>query len=136
MRTSSLAAMNPRQAPRAYAVLLLRSAASVRTEFSPELIPCAICHAWHLLPCRWLAPELFGGATATPAADVFAFGVVLWELMTWECPWGKRNPWTVGARLQLGGAALLQAFSGACAARLAGDQSPASRPLTRTPALR
>jgi hypothetical protein len=38
---------------------------------------------------------VFGGAKATPAADCFAFGVVLWELLTWECPWGKQNPWTV-----------------------------------------
>lgn len=44
---------------------------------------------------RWLAPELMQGERATLASDVFAFGVVLWEAMTWQLPWGSANPWTV-----------------------------------------
>jgi len=37
---------------------------------------------------RWLAPELMEeGAKATAAADTFAFGVVLWELLAWDIPW-------------------------------------------------
>jgi hypothetical protein len=44
---------------------------------------------------RWLAPELMQGERATLASDVFAFGVVLWEVMTWQLPWGSANPWTV-----------------------------------------
>lgn len=44
---------------------------------------------------RWLAPEILRGEPATLAADVFAFGVVLWELMTWQLPWGEENPWAI-----------------------------------------
>lgn len=44
---------------------------------------------------RWLAPELFNGESATRACDVFSFGVVLWELIAWDVPWGNKNPWTV-----------------------------------------
>ena len=44
---------------------------------------------------RWLAPELMQGERATLASDVFAYGVVLWEAMTWQLPWGSANPWTV-----------------------------------------
>ncbi|KAI3427399.1 hypothetical protein D9Q98_010314 [Chlorella vulgaris] len=58
---------------------------------------------------RWLAPEVLRGEHATQAADVFAFGVVMWELLTWELPWTdvEVTPWqlvrqlSAGARLQL-----------------------------------
>ena len=48
---------------------------------------------------RWLAPELMQGEQATLASGVFAFGVVLWEVMTWKLPWGSANPWTVSCLL-------------------------------------
>jgi serine/threonine protein kinase len=45
---------------------------------------------------RWKAPEVLEDRPATPASDVFAFGVVLWEVLTWEIPWahlgGGREP--------------------------------------------
>jgi serine/threonine protein kinase len=44
---------------------------------------------------RWLAPEVFSDNRPNKACDVFAFGVILWELMTWDLPWGNKNPWTV-----------------------------------------
>jgi hypothetical protein len=47
---------------------------------------------------RWLAPELLDGQQATPAADVFAFGVVMWEVLTWDIPWGTEQAFVVSGR--------------------------------------
>jgi serine/threonine protein kinase len=52
---------------------------------------------------RWLSPEVLAGHRATAASDVFAFGVVMWELLTWEVPWGRRsNQWTIVGRVMKG----------------------------------
>ncbi len=56
---------------------------------------------------RWLAPEVLGGEGATAASDVYSFGIVLWELLTWELPWARDNPWAIvhlvtnGGRLEV-----------------------------------
>lgn len=34
--------------------------------------------------CRWLAPEILAGLPYTVAADVYSFGIIMWELLTWE----------------------------------------------------
>jgi serine/threonine protein kinase len=44
---------------------------------------------------RWLAPEVLDGQGSTPASDVFSFGTVMWELLTWQLPWGSMQPWTI-----------------------------------------
>jgi hypothetical protein len=36
---------------------------------------------------RWLANEVLSGNRPTTASDVFSFGIVLWELLTWKLPW-------------------------------------------------
>jgi serine/threonine protein kinase len=41
---------------------------------------------------RWVAPELFAGEDHTAAADVYAFGMVLYELLTWRMPWHEVSP--------------------------------------------
>lgn len=51
---------------------------------------------------RWLAPETLNGERASPACDVFALGVVMWELMTCEVPWGSTNPWHIVSTIQQG----------------------------------
>lgn len=51
---------------------------------------------------RWLAPELFDGVRPTPACDIFSFGVILWELMEFEVPWGSENPWVIVSKLRSG----------------------------------
>jgi hypothetical protein len=33
----------------------------------------------------------------TAMQDVYSFGVVLWELLTFEIPWGNRNQWQVSS---------------------------------------
>lgn len=45
---------------------------------------------------RWLAPEILRGEHGGKAADVYSFGIVLWELMTWRLPWGdESNPFSI-----------------------------------------
>jgi len=52
---------------------------------------------------RWLAPEILGGNNATFASDIYSFAVVMWEMMTWELPWGVTNPWQVVTMVTDGG---------------------------------
>ncbi|PRW32608.1 rRNA methyltransferase mitochondrial [Chlorella sorokiniana] len=44
---------------------------------------------------RWLAPEVLQGERATSASDTFAFAVLLWELLTWQLPWGGMDPFQI-----------------------------------------
>lgn len=47
------------------------------------------------IPCRWLAPEVILGEPHTFASDVFSFGVILWEVLTWQVPWSSISFWQV-----------------------------------------
>ena len=51
---------------------------------------------------RWLAPEVIRGEDAGRGSDVFSFGVVMWELLTWEIPWGRANPFTIATKVTQG----------------------------------
>ena len=46
---------------------------------------------------RWLSPEVLSGHPGQLAADVWAFGTVLWELATWRLPFEHMNPFQVRA---------------------------------------
>ena len=44
----------------------------------------------------WLAPEIaLNDAEATAASDVYSFGMVLYELLTWKLPWEGYNAFQV-----------------------------------------
>ena len=49
---------------------------------------------------RWLAPEVLGGAPGGLPADVWAFGTLLWELLTWRTPFGALNPYQIISLVQ------------------------------------
>ena len=46
---------------------------------------------------RWLAPEVLEGKRATQASDVYSFGIILWELLTWAIPWSNTNQYMVSS---------------------------------------
>ncbi|PRW50898.1 Serine threonine- kinase CTR1 [Chlorella sorokiniana] len=41
---------------------------------------------------KWQAPEVIFGGPATFASDAYAYGCILWELMTWDAPWSGVLP--------------------------------------------
>ena len=45
---------------------------------------------------RGLAPEVLQGGQAGLPCDVWAFGTVMWELLTWQMPFAGLNPFQVG----------------------------------------
>jgi serine/threonine protein kinase len=78
---------------------------------------------------RWLAPEILTGGSAAFASDVYSFGVVLWELLTWELPWGATNPWQARAPLLSPPLPLFRSlFVGAAPALPTAARRPRSRP--------
>eukprot|EP00884_Botryococcus_braunii_P005426 jgi/Botrbrau1/14885/Bobra.0248s0004.1 len=44
---------------------------------------------------RFLAPEVTMGEKHTKASDVFAFGMIMYEVLTWTQPWGDLNPFQI-----------------------------------------
>jgi len=46
---------------------------------------------------RWLAPEILGGRGYTFSSDIYSFGIILWEFLTWRVPWWDCGPWQVVA---------------------------------------
>ena len=55
------------------------------------------CNITACMCCRWIAPEVLAGSHYDRAADVYAFGVILWEILTWQVPWDDLGPWQVSA---------------------------------------
>ncbi|KAI9135884.1 kinase-like domain-containing protein, partial [Paraphysoderma sedebokerense] len=51
---------------------------------------------------RWMAPELFEDAEPTAAIDVYAYGMVLWELTDGRIPFSNVNNDTVVALVSIG----------------------------------
>jgi serine/threonine protein kinase len=41
---------------------------------------------------EWAAPEVLRSESFDDRADVFSFGVILWEVLTGEVPWAELSP--------------------------------------------
>ena len=44
---------------------------------------------------RWVAPKILSVERFSAAADVFSFGVVMWEVLSCEIPLRLTNEWTI-----------------------------------------
>lgn len=51
---------------------------------------------------RWLAPEILKGSQCTTASDVYAFGMVMWEILARQIPWKGSTAWSVVGSVQNG----------------------------------
>lgn len=40
----------------------------------------------------WMAPEVLRGEKFNECCDIYSFAIVMWELLTGECPWGDMEP--------------------------------------------
>jgi serine/threonine protein kinase len=55
----------------------------------------------HINPC-WLAPEIIAGDPASKASDVYALGIVMWEVLTWAVPWRGANGHAIAGAITAG----------------------------------
>ena len=53
---------------------------------------------------RWLAPEIMRGAKASVASDLYAMGVVLWELLALDVPWPREDMLRIMCMVSMEGA--------------------------------
>lgn len=44
---------------------------------------------------QWAAPEVLGEGIYSKASDVYSFGIILWEILTFERPWSRLSAWQV-----------------------------------------
>ena len=58
-------------------------------------------HAASISP-RWLAPELLRGEDAGRPSDVYSFGIIMWELLTWQLPWAGTGAHTIPVKVVQG----------------------------------
>lgn len=41
---------------------------------------------------QWMAPEILANQHYAEPADVYSYGIILWELLSRECPYGEMSP--------------------------------------------
>lgn len=56
------------------------------------LLPIVDHSSVHASNPRWLAPEALRDNVYSFKADVYSFGIILWELLTWQQPWEECGP--------------------------------------------
>lgn len=44
---------------------------------------------------QYIAPEILRGGHLGEASDTYAFGVICWELLTWQRPWAGKSAWEI-----------------------------------------
>jgi serine/threonine protein kinase len=57
---------------------------------------------------RWSAPEVIRDSSVSTSADVFSFGIVMWEVLTWAQPYEEMMS------VQVAGLGPGRAAAGAC----------------------
>lgn len=60
----------------------------------------SVSDSQHLM---WDAPEVLGGATPTAASDVYSFGIIMWELLTWRQLWDNTGLYHIMRTVLYGG---------------------------------
>ena len=86
--TSAVARQPPADLP---GDISAKVACTLPEHVKPQQPDASLC-----LLCRWLAPEVLAGKSYDCASDVYSFGMILWEMMTWQVPWEELGPWQVG----------------------------------------
>ncbi|XP_067663814.1 uncharacterized protein [Haliotis asinina] len=80
----------------------------------------------------WMAPELLQAGEVTPKADVYSFGIILWEMLTREIPYDGSSMFQILEKVRLNKRPDIPAE---CPVELAGfiarcwDNNPARRPV-------
>lgn len=59
----------------------------------------ACCDLHEATNPKWLAPEVLSGQGASTASDAYGFALVMYELLTWQPPWGRANPFQASLTL-------------------------------------
>lgn len=70
-------------------VSLCKSGTPRRSDFKSPLRLCPLCSQGGKIPIRWTAPEAIQYRKFTSASDVWSYGIVMWEVMSY----GERPYW-------------------------------------------
>lgn len=51
---------------------------------------------------RWLAPEILEGQPPSLGSDIYAFGIVMWEVLMLSIPWEDQTSWSIVDQIRQG----------------------------------